>query len=228
MMRQLVTAAMITGCFAVHAFAAADDKPNPPQNQAVERPAQPSNDLARTSMHRLLDLKLDETPLTSAFDRMRDLMPGAPLFVNWKALDAAGVRRDLPVSLNLRNVHASTALDLLLRVAAPEGPRLGWRIDQGVINVSTVEDLKKNVVIQVYDVRDLLPRNAPPAERQRRVNALIKFLSDRIDPASWKTRGGNLGAMRELQGQLIVTQTPKNHRAMVDLLQGLRQLKIAE
>lgn len=235
MMRHLVLAAAVgLGCAAAAratAEAAGPQRGSPtPQitavNQAEERPVRGNDELVRTDMHRVIDLKLNDVPLSGAIDRLRGIT-GVRISVNWKALEAAGVRRGEPVSLRLERVHASTALDLLLRVASPESPRLGWRVDEGVVSVSTAEDLNKNVEIRLYDIRDLIGKSATLDERTRKVNAIVRLLQDRIDPASWRQHGGAVGAMRELQGQLIVTQTPENHRAITDLIESVRRLTTA-
>ena len=84
----------------------------------------------------------------------------------------------------------------------------------GVITVSTREDLSGNTVTVVYNVSGLLPAPAavPAATRQARVDALIARLMGRVDSSSWRDNGGTTGAIRELGGQLIVTQTPYNQR----------------
>src|SRR5882724_6762662 len=46
---------------------------------------------------------------------------------------------------------------------------------------------------------------------------------DTVNTDSWKDRGGSVGALRELEGQLIVTQTPENHRQLKNLLDQLRE-----
>ena len=233
MVRQVVLAAVVGWC----CVASAEDFPRLTRNtgtvplvaadQQEEAKAPANDELARTAMHQVVDLKLNDTRITDAIERLRDLT-ATQISVNWRALEAAGIRRDEPVSLRLRNVHASTALDLLLRMASPEGPRLGWTIDNGVVTISTADDLAKNVIIRVYDVRDLLGKNIPGDARADRARAIVKLLTDRVDPASWREHGGMVASPRELQGQLIVTQTPANHRAIVDLLQAIRPLLYAE
>jgi hypothetical protein len=176
--------------------------------------------MVRTGLHQVIDFKLSDRPLGEAFDRLRG-ETGLQIFVNWKALEADGVRRGDPVSLQVRRVHASTTLDLLLRVASPEGPRLGWKVDDGVVHVTTAADLSKNVMIRVYDIREFL---AGKGERDKKVRALIRLLTDRIEPGSWREHGGSVASLRELQGQLIITQTGENHRAIIDLLESVRPL----
>ena len=212
MMRQLVIAAVVGWSVAAYA------------GEPQERPARLSEEQIRTGLHQVIDFKFSDRPLSEAFDRLRGETK-LQILVNWKALEAEGVSRGDPVSLQVRRIHASTALDLLLQVAAPEGPRLGWEIDNGVVHVTTAADLSKNVMIRVYDIRDFL---AGKGERDKKVRAVIKLLTDRIDPASWREHGGSVASLRELQGQLIITQTAANHRAIIDLLESVRPLFAAD
>ena len=231
MVRQLVMAAVVGWCcVASAAQGASQSTQNVPREERASRAEDSqgraprgADELARTAMHQLVELKLSEAPISDAIDKLR-AQTGAEVFVNWKSLEAAGVGRHDPMSLHVRNIHASTALDLLLRVAAPEGPKLGWAIDNGVVTVSTADDLAKNVMVRVYDVRHLLGKPGADNDRAKKVSAILRLFTDRVDPQSWRDHGGATASIRELQGQLIVTQTPENHRAIVDLLQSLLPL----
>jgi general secretion pathway protein D len=66
--------------------------------------------------------------------------------------------------------------------------------------------------------------NAGPT-REELVESITKLIEDTVATDSWKDNGGSVGALRELQGQLIVTQTPENHRQLVNLLEQLRETR---
>lgn len=82
--------------------------------------------------------------------------------------------------------------------------------------------------IIVYNVRDIIeaaiavsdPRD--PLTHQEVVDQLAKTVTDLVDPESWRDNGGNVGAIRELMGLLIVTQTPENQKKVKDTLTALR------
>jgi general secretion pathway protein D len=61
--------------------------------------------------------------------------------------------------------------------------------------------------------------------REELVESITKLIEDTVATDSWKDNGGSVGALRELQGQLIVTQTPENHRQLVNLLEQLRETR---
>ena len=56
------------------------------------------------------------------------------------------------------------------------------------------------------------------------VTELLDLTRNTIDPTSWRTAGGEVGAVRELFGLLIVTQTLENHRALADLITKIRAM----
>ena len=59
--------------------------------------------------------------------------------------------------------------------------------------------------------------------REERVEQIVTLVKETVDPQSWRDNGGTVGAVRELQGQLIVTQTAENHRQVAVLLDQLRE-----
>ncbi len=223
---------------------------------------------------RLPEVRFDGVALTDVIDFMRDIT-GANIFVNWRALEAAGVDKNAPVTARLRDVKFSKALSTILQDVGGTTARLTYTIDEGVITISTAEDLSKNVVTRVYDIRDVLIDvpdfdNAPDfnlsdisnqgnngnnggngggggggnnqglfggqqnqgqnqeqagQSRQERIDQIIKLIQDTVASDSWKDNGGTVGSVRELSGQLIVTQTPENQLALRGLLEQLRETR---
>jgi type II secretory pathway component GspD/PulD (secretin) len=57
------------------------------------------------------------------------------------------------------------------------------------------------------------------------VASIIKLMEDTVASDSWKDNGGNVGSIRELGGQLIVTQTPETRRSLAQLLEQLRETR---
>ena len=82
---------------------------------------------------------------------------GANIVVNWNALANAGVQKQTPISLQLSNVPFKKILSLVLQQAAGSGGTpLGYSIDQGVITISTRDQLAQQTEIKLYDISDLL------------------------------------------------------------------------
>src|SRR4029078_5882592 len=103
----------------------------------------------------LPEMNFPAVAFTDVVDFLRDVT-GANIFVNWKALETAGVDRTAPVTLRLRDVKFSKALTTILDDVGGGTVKLGYTIDQGVITISTEEDLARNVVTEHYDIRDLI------------------------------------------------------------------------
>ena len=80
------------------------------------------------------------------------------IFVNWKTLESAGIDRNTQVSVNLREVPFRKALTTILSEVGGGTANLGYTIDDGVITITTREELNspKYTVIRVYDIRDML------------------------------------------------------------------------
>ena len=68
---------------------------------------------------RLPQVKFAATRFSDAIDYLRGAS-GAQIFVNWKAMESLGVLRDVPVTMDLKNVKLSRCLTLLLSLVAPE------------------------------------------------------------------------------------------------------------
>ncbi|MGD0464905.1 MAG: hypothetical protein ABSB74_20665 [Tepidisphaeraceae bacterium] len=104
--------------------------------------------------HRLPSVSLPQVPLADAIDFLRDLT-SANILVNWKALEADGIdKQSTQVTVTLHDVKFSKVLDIILKEAG--GGKLAYTIDEGVITISTADELNKAVVTRVYDITDLL------------------------------------------------------------------------
>ncbi|MBY0261491.1 MAG: hypothetical protein K2Q20_04070, partial [Phycisphaerales bacterium] len=64
-----------------------------------------------------------------------------------------------------------------------------------------------------------------PQARERRIRQIIDIIQQNVDFDGWKDNGGETGALQELNGSLIITNTPKNHREIVGLLSKLREIR---
>jgi beta-lactamase regulating signal transducer with metallopeptidase domain/type II secretory pathway component GspD/PulD (secretin) len=209
-----------------------------------DAPANPQNELARVLLDRRLpEINFEGQGLSDVIDFLRDVS-GADFAVDWRALEAAGIEKDTPVTARLRNITLAKALNVLLGDAGGGKVKLGFLMEGGVIAISTVDGLPKNVVTTVYDMRDLVAsipdfdsekdfpfrdgKNAPPpttAPAKPTVNptaSLIDLIRSSIDPESWQSAGGH-GSIKETDGQFVITQSPQNHQEIVQLLNQLRE-----
>ena len=245
--------------------------------------------LAANLERNLPGLSLDNVALTDAVDTLRGLS-NLNIWVNWRTLETAGVQPNTPIHLKgLHDIATKKALDLLLADAAGNSS-LSYSVDEGVITVSTADDLNKKTVTNVYDILDLLvvpPDFIPPPDfdlsgkttmarrnggrgeqsiggggtagsssyysnsgssggpltgnstasrgnasasvnSAARTEKLIQDITQAIttvDRDSWVENGGQVGSLKFLSGQLIVTQTPENQRRVLSLLDKLRETR---
>jgi len=89
---------------------------------------------------KLPELRLEATALGDVIDFLRDVA-GANIFVNWRALESVGIERATPVSIRVRDVTLSRALRLILDDVGGGNVKLDYIVDDGVITISTDEDL---------------------------------------------------------------------------------------
>ncbi|HZN66137.1 MAG TPA: hypothetical protein VFB66_12655 [Tepidisphaeraceae bacterium] len=235
---------------------------------AEERGERPEDAAVYAQLERPLpEVNFDGAAFADVIDFFRDVS-GANIFVNWRALEAAGIDRNATVTVRLTKVKFSKALTIVLDSVSGGGATpLGYTIDDGVITISTGEDLDRNTITRVYDIRDLIidipdftdapdfslqsasdqasqggggggggqglfGNNADRSDeeeagrtRQEMIDEIIRLVTETVSPDSWRDAGGSVGAVRELQGQLIVTQTPENQRQLVNLLEQLRETR---
>jgi hypothetical protein len=199
-------------------------------DESMERPIPPpsaaaiaADEAARQALAEpVTDQEFTRIPLSNAIGALRE-KSGAKVFVNWKSMAMIHVSPDTLVTVGIRGKTLKGALDAVFTVAGADREQWGIHVDDGVIVVTSNDDVSKNVSVRIYDVREMIGRPADD-ERQRRVNALVRLIQDQIDSPSWKERGGQAGAIRELNGQLIVTQTPENQEKLIKLLDNVRAL----
>jgi hypothetical protein len=84
------------------------------------------------------DVTFEAVSLTDVIDFMRDIS-SANIYVNWKALEAAGVARNAPVSARLRGDTLEKSFDKILDNAAGGKVRLGPAVGGGVITIDVVK-----------------------------------------------------------------------------------------
>jgi general secretion pathway protein D len=207
-------------------------------------------------------------PFEQVTEFMREVS-GASIHVKWNALEQAGINRDTPVNVKLTDVTIEKALRTILEDVGGIND-LGFVIDDGVITISTKEDLSRQVVTRVYDISDLIIRVpnfiAPRIDlsnqagnaggnnvgnggggffgggtgtnnvtgnnvgeenevtRQQLIDDILELIRTTISPDSWITAAGT-GSIREMGGQIVVSQTPENQESLVRLLEQLREAK---
>ena len=98
----------------------------------------------------------DEAPFEDVIRWMRGRPGDMNVVIKWHVLEAFGVDRDAPVTLELRNVPLWKVLHFVLEQVSPDAP-LGYRGEENVLTVTLEEELNapRHFVIRAYPVTDL-------------------------------------------------------------------------
>lgn len=172
---------------------------------------------------RIGEVNLDGIAFDQLVQYLRDLT-GLNIVVNWSALETAAIENDKEVTLNLAGgtVSYRTALELILEDVGGGEVDLGFTLYDGVILISTKEDLARRTQVVFYNVSDII-RMAELRNRDwESLGRLVAMIQQTIDPESWREAGGNTGAITDFSDILVVTQTHSAHEMIWELLQGLR------
>ncbi|MDP7288402.1 MAG: hypothetical protein QGH94_10455 [Phycisphaerae bacterium] len=116
--------------------------------------------------------------------------------------------------------------DMIVRVPMFEGPRLG-RSTKGAGDESSDST-------GLFD-----PSAGGGAEtgtglegdlksRSEIITEIKTLITDTVDRNSWRDAGGEAGAISEIGGQLVITQTIENHDSIVELIGKLREARALE
>ncbi|MFO0832979.1 MAG: hypothetical protein U0637_14200 [Phycisphaerales bacterium] len=103
-----------------------------------------------------IPVNFNETPLENVLDFIKAVTQ-LNVDVDWQALENAGVDKAAPISLNLTNVPVETILNRVCEKASPD-PLTGaaWNVTDGVLTISSREQINKQKAIVIYDIRDLI------------------------------------------------------------------------
>ncbi|MFM1823687.1 MAG: hypothetical protein RI967_1953, partial [Planctomycetota bacterium] len=242
------------------------------------------------------DFPYSNLPFNDVLSHMSSLAE-VKFYPDWKALDAIGVRPEDPIELELQGISFEVALKRVLEQLGDESDPPDFSIEDGVVVISSQEQLRRKTFAIVYDIRDLLFEvpyfdNAPdfnlgaalqqggqqgggmgggmggggggfggggggfggggggmggggmgggggggggiigdPGDdperksREELIEQITEIIQEQIDPDGWRDAGGDTGSIQELNGNLIITNTAKNHREIEGLLSQLRAIR---
>jgi len=132
----------------------------------------------------LLDRKIPEINFTGqgladVLDFMRDVS-GANIFVNWRALEAAGIAKDAKVDLQLKDVKLRDSLQSILDKAAAAAGKATFTVADGIIFISTPVDPKHpRAGVSVIGIPAKRDRKLPEINfNGQRLADVIDFLQD--------------------------------------------------
>ena len=133
-----------------------------------------ANEKTRTALRRNVpDVKFEQVALGDALEFLRDVTE-LNIYVDWKTAEAAGIGKDTPIALRLKNVPAGEVLRLVLRQASVE---LHYQIESGIVVISPAAP-DPVAVIKAYNVEDLT------RERDAQFTRSRETLEDRLKAAT--------------------------------------------
>jgi Flp pilus assembly secretin CpaC len=229
--------------------------------------------LAALDATRIPKAELADTPLEASLKYLQTFA-NVNMDIDWASLESIGVQKDTTVSMNLTNPTVKTVLDQVLMKVSPSTDATGmagWTVYDGVLHIGSEISLRRNKVMVIYDVQDLLfeirdktdipeldlqaafqntgggggggggggspfggggqgQQRQPGQGLQRpfeeRIRDLRTIIVEQVDRGGWAESGGDENAtIQVFQQNLIVTHTPKVHRAIEGLLSQLRRVR---
>ena len=139
-----------------------------------------------------------------------------PIQMDSIALEDIGVGPDEPVNFHVKDISLQSALRLILR-------RLGltYVIQDEVLLITTPEAEEAELVLCVYDVRDLTGKH----EYDEGSDALVDTIVRCVEPTSWAENGGGDAEISFLEpGVLVVLQSSNRQQRIADLLDRIRSV----
>lgn len=134
---------------------------------------------------RIDELNITDMPLCDLLNLLAE-QQNLNMVVKWSQLSEAGVERDQPITLRLKNVRLEQVLSVILEDAGHAAGAVGYEHRDGILLVTTREELFKRHVMSVYDVRDLLTAGLDwRALKLRTATAQPARMPDPAAPASF-------------------------------------------
>jgi len=151
------------------------------------------------------------------------------LQIDWDALKVAGVERNTPITMRLRNCKASRALNVLLKEARNDPdtqPCFYHILDDGQIHITTPQASKSHLIERRYDLRPLITTAPGNYSDRELADAVVKLIEDTVASDTWKNNGGEPGTIWVDSGWMVVRQTHENQRSVERLMEQLWETRV--
>lgn len=181
----------------------------------------------------LKEVKFDAVPLSHVLASLADLAD-LNLVPCWHELEAAGIEKTDPISLDLKNVTARDALSAICRSLSSQDSRPTFFAQGNLILFGADASPGPAYIIRLYDIADLIvrerdrerhlwpePREGAGSATQYAIERIILIVSAATGNRLART-GALAGEVHEINGRLLITETPENHRRVEGVLAALR------
>jgi hypothetical protein len=224
---RMIAIGLILGIAARAVFTRASAKPIDPPPLSVRGDSLPAADpRLKTNLDHV---DFDHVKLADALKSLVD-RSGMNLVVGWDAMDKAGISRDAMVSVNLKNVALSAALDAVLFTVDPKHQSC-WNVQAGVIEVTSVDAPNtQHLFVRLYDVERLIKHGeSTPVLDDARMDELKKCITDNVATTTWKDNGGDIGSISSspVSGTMVIIQTAQAHEQIESLLRVGAEIEVS-
>lgn len=129
---------------------------------------------------RLPEIRYDDTPLEQVLENLAGLA-NVNLSIRWQKLAEYGIKRDTPITLNVRNLRVRQVLWLVMNQPPLSDAKLAYRADADMVLFSTADDLGQEMIVKVYDVAELLQtRLARPTASFGRTHQIVESVTPAV------------------------------------------------
>jgi hypothetical protein len=126
------------------------------ERQSLRALGQPSQ-IQQWMNQNVESVSFDEELFEDVIRWLRERPGDVNIVVEWNVMEGLGVDREMPITLELKNVPLYKVLNLVLKQAGADVP-LGYRGEDNILTITLEEELNapKNFVIRTYQVTDLV------------------------------------------------------------------------
>lgn len=105
---------------------------------------------------RRIPAEFNEVPFATALAYVQKTT-GVNMDVNWAALEKVGIDKETSISMKLPDASAETIMERMIEKVSPDkSTAAAWAVDNGILTVSSEQQINSRTVTEIYDVRDLL------------------------------------------------------------------------
>jgi len=160
-------------------------------------------------------LEFQDEPLESVVNFLQSDY-NIPVQMDVKAMEDSGLSPDQPITIKVRNVSLKSALRLMLR---PKN--LTYIVANEVLIITTPDEAESQLLVCVYDVRDLVSARNATKELEKLANVVTACVA----METWAENGGGEAEVHPLRpGLLVVSQTRAVHEEIVGLFAAMRKI----
>jgi|GEM_PF-3334862 len=196
----------------------------------VNKQAYPISDTEQ-KLQQQIDALFIDAPLREILKSLGSKLD-VQFYIDERALNEVGMDSNTPVNLDLKNVKAELAFEMMMKQIG-----LVCFVHHDLVRVTTPEAAEKLLVLRVYSCQDFFEptdRTQPKVweggldtsalYRNKGLGSLIEVIQANISRDSWEDIGG-AGVIDNFYEMLVVTQIPPIHREVETMLSGLRTAK---